>query len=177
MDKFIIVAKSALSGVVAFIISKLGGYDSALELLLVLMTVDIILGTCYAFITKKLSSSEMRKGLIRKVSVFLLIFIATELDLTLFSFVDSDYSGVGLNARSFTIIWFCLDEVISLLEHCANLGVPLPDWLRDILVQVENSVSSNIPRKLIDIINKLLNLNIKLDSDESSTDDDHDTDV
>lgn len=154
MDKSIVLVKSLLSGVGAVVLTKLGGYDYLLELLLTLMGVDVLFGIFSAIVCKELSSNDLRRGLIRKVSVFFLILIANELDMAIF--VDQT-SGVGLNCRSFVIVWFCLDEVISLLEHCSFFGVPLPKWLKSTLVQVRDSVSTSIPKRAIEFLNKFFN--------------------
>ena len=82
------------------------------------------------------------------------------------------------------IAFFCLEELISVLENVANAGVPIPKWLRTILKQVSNEVNTSVPRGIVEFFKKKFNIDIKTEDknekselkDESSSSDEENED-
>ena len=63
---------------------------------------------------------------------------------------------------SFTVvIWFCIEKLISLLENLANIGVPFPKWVKEVLVQVSDCVDKSTPREVVNWIKKTFNIKDK----------------
>lgn len=58
----------------------LGGWDMALEILLIVMVLDYITGVASAFKQKTVSSSEGYMGLLKKASIFVIIILAAQID-------------------------------------------------------------------------------------------------
>lgn len=158
MSKYLLQAKILLSTVLSFIIAHLGGYDSVLSLLVVLIVSDLLTGLIFAIMQKTLSSTELRNGLLRKLIVFIAIFVAYKVDLCIIEFNGSPISigGIDLSVRTLFIVYSCLEEGISLLENLANIGVPFPKWLKDVLVQVSDYVNDSTPKELLNWIKKKL---------------------
>ena len=158
MDKYFLQVKIILSTVLSFITAHLGGYDSVLSLLVLLIVSDLFTGMTFAIMQKKLSSTELRNGLLRKLIIFLSIFIAYKVDLCIIEFNGSPISigSVDLSIRTLFIVYSCLEECISLLENLANIGVPFPKWLKDILIQVSDYVNDSAPKELLNLVKKIL---------------------
>ena len=158
MEKYLLGFKAIITGVASVIISYLGGYDQILSLLVALILADLLTGIIYAIMQKKLSSTELRNGLMRKLLVFLAIFIAYKVDLCIIEINGSSITlwGMTINIRTLFIVYSCLEEGISLLENLANIGVPFPSWLKDILVQVSDCVNKSTPKEILDFIKKFI---------------------
>jgi len=118
------VAATALGG---WIVWFLGGCDSLLYALTAMVALDYISGVLCAISERKLSSSIGMRGIIKKVSVFLLIGVA--------HIVDGVVGSSGV-LRSITIMFFISNEGLSLLENAGRIGVPIPPKLKDILAQL-----------------------------------------
>lgn len=156
MNKVAVVIKGALAGIGALVTELLGGVDTLLVLLFTLIICDIVTGLLKAIIHKNVSSTEMRNGIIHKAFIFILIIIAVRLDV-----VVTEYFAKDFHFRAFVIAFFCLEELISVLENVANAGVPIPKWLRTILKQVSNEVNTSVPRGIVEFFKKKFNIDIK----------------
>lgn len=117
-----------LLGILGFvggaISSYLGGWDTALQTLIIFMAIDYITGLMVAGIFHKSAKSktgalESRagfKGLCRKGMVLLIVLVACRLDLT----VGTDIF------RDSTVIAFVINEALSIIENAGLMGVPIP---------------------------------------------------
>lgn len=163
MDKVLFIVKSSFTVVISTVVAALGGFDSALELLISLILVDMISGVVYAIMQKNLSSTELRNGIMRKIFIFLAIFIALKADTCLLDLAGKTptFWGISLSIRTLVVIWFCIEELISLLENLANIGVPFPKWVKEVLVQVSDCVDKSTPREVVNWIKKTFNIKDK----------------
>ena len=118
----------AILAVAGSIITKfLGGWDMALQALLIFMLIDYITGLVVAGVFKKSSKTDTGalesragfKGIVKKIMTLLLVVMGYQLDLLL----DVDYLRTGL------IIAFIVDEGMSVIENIGLMGIPLPDIL------------------------------------------------
>ena len=119
------------SGTVGFIGTMIagwfGGWDASLSTLLIFMGIDYITGlavaACFNKSPKtesgKLESKASFKGLLRKCMILLFVLIGTRLDLVM----GASYVRDGI------CIAFMVNEVISITENAALMGIPLPDVL------------------------------------------------
>ncbi|MDL2319163.1 phage holin family protein [Eubacteriales bacterium OttesenSCG-928-A19] len=121
------MAVTALGGWLGYF---LGGMDGLLITLLVFVALDYVTGVMCAIANKKLSSEVGFKGLFRKVLIFALVGVA--------HIVDMHVIGTGSALRGAVICFYLSNEGVSVLENAAHLGLPVPDKLRDILVQLHN---------------------------------------
>lgn len=172
MEKYLTGFKVIVTGVVSVVVSCLGGYDKILSLLVVLILADFLTGIVYAIMQKNLSSTELRNGIMRKLLVFLAIFIAYRVDLCIIEANGSPITlwGMTLSIRTLFIVYSCLEEGISLLENLANIGVPFPCWLKDVLVQVSDCVNKSTPKEVLSWIKRVFNIDIKTSNKDSDTD-------
>lgn len=117
---------------IGFLIGGIGGFlfgkwDLPLQILLTSMALDYVSGMLKAFYLGDVSSKKGYKGLIKKVGILFTIVVANLTDLIL-----------GLTIfRSAICMFFCMNELISILENIAALGVPIPEILTDKLMQTQ----------------------------------------
>lgn len=135
---------AVLAAIGSFIATMLGGWDTALMVLMCMMGVDyftgIITALCFKASPKsktgKFTSSESFKGLVRKLAILLIVWIGAMLDKV---FV-SDY------IRTAVCLFFIANEGLSILENTALMGVPYPKFIKTMLEAVkEKSDSPNQP--------------------------------
>lgn len=149
-----------LAGVFTVIDEFFGGFDDGIGLLMILIIIDFILGMINAIISKKVSSSEIRKGAVRKCVEFVLILLCYRMDVV-FGFIDGEKPLFTL--RMFSCIYFGIEEGVSILENAGRLGVPLPKPLVKILKQVPNAVGTSFTKALVNFLTKVLHIELKED--------------
>jgi toxin secretion/phage lysis holin len=108
----------------------LGGFDGALIVLIVFSSLDYVTGVAAAAVKKELSSETGARGIVKKVLIFCLIGVGHMLDLHIL--------GGGSALRTALIFWYIGNEGVSLLENASVLGVPMPDILKQALIQIRN---------------------------------------
>ena len=126
----------ALAAVGTGIAQALGGWDSAMTTLIIIMAADYITGIMIAAVWQRSPKSEGGalesragfKGLIRKVLILLAVLIAHQLDVSLHS--------PGM-IRTAVILFFIGNEGISVVENMGIMGVPLPDIVRKSFEQLK----------------------------------------
>lgn len=121
------VALTALGGFLGWF---LGGFDGFLYALVALTIADYITGVMCAIVDKKLSSEIGFRGIFKKVLIFVLVGIG--------HMIDTNLIGEGSVLRTAIIFFYCSNEGISMLENAGRLGLPIPEQLKDILVQLHN---------------------------------------
>jgi len=106
-----------------------GVWDTAIIVLLLFMVLDYMTGLIKAYVNKEISSDVGLKGIARKSLILIVIIVAVLLDRLL-------NAGTWL-FRTLICYFYIANEGISLLENCAQLGLPIPEKLRDALVQLQ----------------------------------------
>ena len=124
VDSFNIIV-STIGGILG---GFLGNMDGILYALVIFVILDYVTGVMYAVEEKKLSSAVGYEGIARKVTIFILVGIANILD----SYILGQ-SGV---LRSVVIFFYLSNEGISILENATELGLPVPEKLKNILNQL-----------------------------------------
>lgn len=108
----------------------LGGWDVALQVLIYFTVFDIITGILASAYLRKLASSVGYKGLIKKVSIYVMIAIAYQLDLLL---------GTSLMLRMAMIFFYIAIEGISILENLSKTELPIPSFIKNLLAQMQEA--------------------------------------
>ncbi len=108
----------------------LGGVDGFLYALIVLMIVDYTSGVLVAIDKKALSSDIGRKGITKKVYILLMVVVGNIVDTYVFK--------QGYAVRTAVIFFYIANECISVTENAANLGLPVPKKLVEVLVQLKS---------------------------------------
>ena len=107
----------------------LGGYDGFLYALVLFVVVDYITGVMCAVVEKELASELGYKGIFKKVMLFGLVGIA--------NIIDANLIGDGSVIRTAVIFFYLSNEGISILENAGRLGVPIPESLKEVLIQLK----------------------------------------
>lgn len=119
-------AKLILVTVIGTVTGLLGGFDHVLKILTTFIVLDIISGWVRAYIQKELSSQESWRGTVKKVLIYVIVAVAAQLDKLLASEI----------IRSAVAVFYCATEALSILENAVAAGLPVPDFLREVLVQL-----------------------------------------
>lgn len=124
---YVQIAFTAVGGFLGWF---LGGADGFLYTLIVFVALDYITGVMCAIVEKKLSSEVGFKGICRKVLIFLLVGVANLLDVYVL--------GEAAVLRTAVIFFYLSNEGVSMLENAGRLGLPIPQKLKDVLVQLHH---------------------------------------
>lgn len=108
----------------------LGGVDGLLTALIIFVILDYVTGVMCAIADKKLSSEIGFRGIFKKVLIFMLVGVANILDVNVI--------GSGSAIRTAVICFYLSNEGVSMIENAAHLGLPIPEKLKNILVQLHD---------------------------------------
>lgn len=111
------------------ILYLLGGWDIALQSLIIIVIIDYLTGIASAIYNKELSSKTGFLGIIKKFSYFLIIALAVVID---------NLTGETGVVRTLVIYFFVANDGISIIENMAEMNVKLPQGLIDVLEQLKN---------------------------------------
>ena len=142
METIVKVFKLVIAIVGGVIANALGGFDGLVRFYITLACIDYALGWLKGIKAKNVSSAIAFWGLNNKIIVLCLIGVAFQLDVIF----KLDY------LRNTVIIWFCICEGASILENSAYLGLPVPDGVLDILIQVKKGFNIN----LCEVVKKII---------------------
>lgn len=94
-------------------------WDSALWIVVIIfISLDVIVGTAKAFITKTVSSEKARKGVLHKMGFITAMVLCTAIDIAQ-KIIDIGYSLPVLGICA-TMIILC--EIFSLCEHAREMN-------------------------------------------------------
>ena len=127
MDKYFNDISIVFGLVGGFVCNFLGGWDMLLKSIVILMVLDYVTGLLKAIYNKELSSEIGFKGLIRKITIFIVIATA---------YVIQGIMGDEIPLREIVILFFIANEGISLIENASEF-IPIPEKLKDILIQLK----------------------------------------
>lgn len=102
----------------------LGGWDVALQCLLLAIVFDYISGMIKAYHTRTLSSKIGFHGIVKKVGVLLIVMLGV--------LVDRVTGNTGA-VRTLVIYYFVANEGLSVIENLGQSGVPIPDSIKKAL--------------------------------------------
>lgn len=118
------ISNSIIAVICTGLIYLLGGLDVALTCLLITIVLDYVSGLVKAFVTKNLSSKIGVKGIIKKVSILLVVMLAVLIDRV---------TGETGAIRTLVIYYFVANEGLSILENLGQAGVPIPQSIKKAL--------------------------------------------
>ena len=99
------------------------------------MVLDYLTGMGKAWVAKELSSRIGITGILKKVGYLCIVAIAMVVDYLITSALAS--AGVILpdnfTVALLVIVWLIINELISILENLAIVGVPMPLWLTKLI--------------------------------------------
>lgn len=116
----------AMGAAIGFLFGEVTGLFWAL---IAFMAMDYISGVVIAIIQRKLSSETGFTGLAKKL--FILCFVAMG------HIIDAYVVGSSSVFMTAVILFYTANEGISLLENASVLGLPVPERLKEVLLQIE----------------------------------------
>lgn len=125
MEKYFNVIVAVLATFFTYIF---GVWDLAMQVLIVFMTLDYGTGVLYAYLIGQLSSEVGFKGLVKKCMILVVVIIGVMLDRML-------GNGTWM-FRTLVCYFYIANEGISLLENVGNIGIPIPNKIKNALEQL-----------------------------------------
>lgn len=125
---------SIIAGITTVGVYLLGGFDVAIQCLLIAIVIDYLSGMIKAFVTKTLSSQIGIRGILKKVAVLLVVMLAVLIDRV---------TGETGAIRTLVIYYFVTNEGLSITENLAQAGVPIPKIIKDALKALNKESKGN----------------------------------
>ena len=119
-------AIAALGGAAAYL---WGPWDALINALIALVALDYVTGVICAAANKRLSSEIGFKGLIKKAVIVALVAAA--------GVADKVIPATNQAVRAAVILFYIANEAISILENAAELGLPVPEKLKAVLIKTK----------------------------------------
>ncbi|MBU3682403.1 MAG: phage holin family protein [Flavobacterium sp.] len=125
----VIFLKGGVSAMIGALAYLLGGWDNGIEALCIMVVADYATGLMKAIINKNLSSYIGFRGIFKKVCIFILVAVAVQIEKI-----------TNQNDTLHNYVAYCLivNEGISILENAAEMGVPIPDVLKNLLKKMRS---------------------------------------
>ena len=115
-----------------------GDWDGFILALIIFIVIDYVTGVISAVCSKQLSSDVGFRGILKKIFILLLVGVGNILD---------GVTGLGGVIRSAVIFFYLANEGISIIENAANIGLPVPNKIKDILEQLKEDDEDNDKRE------------------------------
>ena len=106
----------------------IGGFDIAMQSLLIVMVVDYLTGFTSAIYNKNLSSKIGFKGILKKISYLCVVALSVVID---------NLTGQSGLIRTLVIYFFVANDGLSIIENMAEMNIKLPQKLIDCLEQIK----------------------------------------
>ena len=106
----------------------LGGFDIAIQSLLIVIVIDYLTGIASAIYNKELSSKIGLKGILKKFSYLCVVALSVVID---------NLTGQSGLIRTLVIYFFVANDGLSIIENMAEMNVKLPEKLIDALEQIK----------------------------------------
>lgn len=119
-------AAAVLGGIAVYL---WGAWDALIAVLICCVVIDYITGVIKGWYKKELSSKVGFIGLLKKVFIFALVALATQID----KIVPSANGAI----RAAVMIFYIANEGLSILENAGALGLPLPNILKKALIKLK----------------------------------------
>ena len=113
-------------------------------ILVCIMIIDYITGMISAWVNAELSSKKGIIGIVKKICYLFAIAAAMGIDWLIYSGMTQ--IGIQLDYTIFfgvlVTIWLIINEIISILENLAKIGVPMPKFLVNVIKRLKNTTES-----------------------------------
>ncbi|MFJ5564838.1 phage holin family protein [Lysinibacillus xylanilyticus] len=120
----------AISGLIGALVSyAVDGLGMAVTVLIGFMAIDYATGIMSGIVNQNLNSRVGFNGIIRKIYYLMLVGSVYMLSLVI---PGIEYAGDGV------AIAFCVLEFISITENGTKMGLPMPDFIKNILSIVKD---------------------------------------
>ena len=106
-----------------------GAWDMILWALIIIMALDYITGIIKAVYNKQVLSGIGFKGILKKITILVIVVLANIIQVL---------TGGNVAIREIVIMFYIVNESISILENVAAVSTKMPEQLKNILLQLRN---------------------------------------
>ena len=140
------IIKGVLTTAMATFLAYLGNLAIPIMILAVVMLLDYGTGVAKAWIHGSLSSKIGILGILKKVAYLVIVAVGMVIDWIIQAGVDKLHLDFKLEFlfALIVIIWLILNELISILENVAEIGVPVPKWLTKLVLKLKDQTEEAI---------------------------------
>lgn len=117
-----------ISVILTTFVYLVGGFDIAIQSLLIVIVIDYLTGIASAIYNKELSSKIGLKGILKKFCYLLIVALSVVID---------NLTGQSGLIRTLVIYFFVANDGLSIIENMVEMGVKLPQKLIDALEQIK----------------------------------------
>ena len=107
-----------------------GGLEPMFQLVVILAALDVATGFLAGWGQKTLNSTISARGMARKAQMLVLIGVAYAVDR---------YASLPVDIGALTCGFYAMHEGLSILENAGELGVPIPDQIREALARLNGT--------------------------------------
>lgn len=118
-----------LAGISTIFLYLIGGFDVAMQCLLIAIALDYLSGLIKAYNTKVLSSRIGFRGILKKVGILFIVMLAVLIDRV---------TGETGAIRTLVIYYFVANEGLSIIENLGQAGLPIPKSIKNALKILKN---------------------------------------
>lgn len=142
--------KAAFTAIFAFLSSLLGVLAVPVILMVACNIIDYVTGLMASPYRKQdINSYKSIKGIIKKVSMWLLVIVGAIIDQLLI--YTADTIGISMPftylVACIVAIWIICNEIISILENIKDMGVNIPTFLEPIVKNIKTQVEDKAANK------------------------------
>lgn len=131
-----------VSAVITGLLHYLGIVAVPIIILIIAMIIDYVTGMMSAWLNAELSSKKGIKGIVKKISYLALVAVAMIVDWLICCGLQQ--INVDIKYTVFfavlVAVWLIINELISVLENLAKMGVPIPNFLKKIINKLKMTV-------------------------------------
>ena len=139
------VLKSVTAVVGAGVAAYCGQLAAPVLVLLCMMVIDYVTGMIKAYIRAELNSKFGIKGILKKLCYMVMVAVGAAVDYLLRGAVIG--AGITLDVKLFfgmlVTVWLTINELISVMENLAAIGVPGFPRLQRILKRLRRTVADD----------------------------------
>lgn len=132
---FIIIVEKTKRWVEYFV----GGYDSIMNMLIILVAIEIFIGILTSILRKRFSLKMELNIILRKLFMLMIVGVVNLFDVNLF---------VGHALRSTVILFYSLQETNEIFENLSIFGVCIPPAAEKILKILDQNMEDNEKSKI-----------------------------
>ena len=115
----------------------IGNFDKYLQVFLILMLLDYVSGIIAAIYNKQLNSEIGYKGIMKKFAIIICISVARQIDIL-------DLYDSKILIRPLVLMFFTINEILSILENLTKTGIPVPEIMNHTLQKSREKKSNPI---------------------------------
>jgi toxin secretion/phage lysis holin len=128
------IIQTGIAGIGGVVGWYLGGFDGFLFALVAFASADYCTGLLRSVVEKNLSSRIGAHGIAKKVAMFIVVGLGHLVDFYVLE-------GTGAPLRTAVIFFYLANEGVSMLENATAIGLPVPEKLKEVLVQLHGKAT------------------------------------